>query len=143
MDMRKTECAGGIVMNIMGDIAMVKNGPDFWGFPKGHIDPGEDLLAAAKREIAEETGLIDIVLVRSLGSYERYKGMPDGGDDTSELKKIHMFLYTTDESLLAPIDPHNPEARWVPVAAVGDMLTSPTDKEFFLSVASHLAAVSR
>ena len=29
-----------------------------WGIPKGLADPGEDLLAAARREFAEETGLV-------------------------------------------------------------------------------------
>lgn len=28
-----------------------------WGFPKGHQDPGETLLATARRETAEETGI--------------------------------------------------------------------------------------
>ncbi|KRM68225.1 NUDIX hydrolase [Apilactobacillus ozensis DSM 23829 = JCM 17196] len=30
---------------------------DFWGFPKGHIEKGEDLVQAAIREIKEETGI--------------------------------------------------------------------------------------
>ena len=30
-----------------------------WDFPKGLADAGEDLLAAAKREVKEETGLAD------------------------------------------------------------------------------------
>ncbi|MDP3045932.1 MAG: NUDIX domain-containing protein [Chloroflexota bacterium] len=29
-----------------------------WGLPKGLPDPGEDLLSAARREFAEETGLV-------------------------------------------------------------------------------------
>jgi bis(5'-nucleosidyl)-tetraphosphatase len=28
-----------------------------WGFPKGHIEPEEDELVAARREITEETGI--------------------------------------------------------------------------------------
>ncbi len=28
-----------------------------WGFPKGHQDPGEDLVTTALRETAEETGM--------------------------------------------------------------------------------------
>lgn len=29
----------------------------YWDFPKGEVEPGEDPLAAARRELAEETGL--------------------------------------------------------------------------------------
>ena len=133
-----TESAGGIIQNNHGEIALVLNGIDFWGFPKGHIDPGEDALTAAKREILEETGLKEIVLVKDLGSYGRYKGTTDGGDDMSEYKKIYMFLFTTGELSLVPTDPHNPEARWIPVGQVERKLTSPKDREFFKSIAGSL-----
>ena len=32
-----------------------------WGFPKGHLEPGEPPADAARREVAEETGLKDLV----------------------------------------------------------------------------------
>ncbi|HUN76214.1 MAG TPA: NUDIX domain-containing protein [Steroidobacteraceae bacterium] len=31
-----------------------------WDFPKGIVEPGEDPLAAARREVAEETGIEDL-----------------------------------------------------------------------------------
>src|SRR5688572_23755451 len=34
----------------------------FWDYPKGHVEKGEDDLAAAVRELAEETGLRDVAL---------------------------------------------------------------------------------
>ncbi len=132
--MEKTEAAGGIITGAHGKIVLVRNGPDFWGFPKGHIDKGEDALSAAKREIREETGLRDLTLVKELGSYRRYKGTPQGGDDTSEHKTIHMFLFTTEEERLAPTDAGNPEARWVPPELVEGMLTHPKDKEFWKGI---------
>lgn len=136
----RTVSAGGIVLNARGEVAVVRNGPGlpWWGFPKGHVDPGEKILEAAMREIKEETGIADLSLVRELGSYERYKGKPGGGDDTSELKTIYMFLFTTTQETIAPLDPGNPEARWVRKEDVEQLLTHPLDSAFYRSVLAEL-----
>ena len=42
-----------------------------------------------------------------------------------------MFLFKTDEMTLNPIDPHNPEARWVLPEKVCEFLTHEKDKQFF------------
>lgn len=45
-----------------GQVLLVqrRNPPDagLWGFPGGHVEPGETALDAAARELAEETGVI-------------------------------------------------------------------------------------
>jgi len=138
--MARTHSAGGIVLNSRGEIALVQNGTEseWWGFPKGHIDEGERALAAARREIAEETGLTELALVKELPVYERFRGGPDGKDDESELKVIHMYVFTTTQNELRPVDPQNPEARWVRKDDIEKMLAHPKDKAFFSAIAGEL-----
>ena len=139
---KKTQSAGGIVLDAAGAIALVRNGLGlpWWGFPKGHVEEGEEILAAARREVYEETGLGELALIRELGSYERFKGAAGGGEDRSELKLITMFLFSFAGTggVLVPQDPGNPEARWVPRADVAATLTNRHDREFFLSIADTL-----
>ncbi len=99
--MRKTRSAGGVVTNEEGKVLVVSQRGTSWSLPKGHIDPGENALAAARREIYEESGIRDLELVRELGSYERHKIGVNGGDDRSELKVITMFLFRTSEKSLS------------------------------------------
>jgi len=45
-----------------------------WSIPKGLVDPGEDMLAAAKREFKEETGLTPEGEFRPLGVFKQPSG---------------------------------------------------------------------
>lgn len=130
--MKRTESAGGIVVNSKGEVLVVSQHGTSWSLPKGHIEAGEGRLAAARREIYEEAGLARLEYVGDLGSYERFKLSATGGEDSSELKTIHMFLFRTLEDILRPVDPDNPEARWVERQQVAALLTHPKDREFFL-----------
>lgn len=131
--MKKTESAGGIVLR-SGFVLVVNQRGTSWSLPKGHIETGETPIQAAKREIAEESGITDLQFIKELGSYQRYLIGKNGGDDKSELKTIHLFLFRTTTKILKPLDPQNPEARWVPKDKVADLLTHPKDKEFYLGV---------
>lgn len=132
---RTTHTAGGIVLNSKKEVLVVNQNNNSWSLPKGHIDPGEDALGAAIREIYEESGIKeeDLILIKDLGSYERYRIALDGGDDESELKIIYMFLFESKSEKLRPVDPANPEAIWVERDKVVEMLTHKKDKEFFLN----------
>lgn len=130
----KTRSAGGVVTNDEGEVLVVSQRGTSWSLPKGHIDPGESALEAARREIYEESGIRDLELIGELGTYERRKIGVNGGDDRSELKAITMFLFRTSERLLRPVDPDNPEARWVERSKVATLLTHERDKEFFRGV---------
>lgn len=132
--MNHTESAGGVVVNAEGRVLLVSQHGTSWSLPKGHLEAGETPLEAARREIHEETGVSRLELVRPLGSYTRHRIGADGGEDKSELKTIHLFLFRTDANALAPLDADNPEARWVEREAVVGLLTHAKDREFFASI---------
>ena len=136
--MQKTQTSGGVVLGQDGRILLVSQRNNVWSLPKGHIDPGEDELQAATREIYEESGVKELTLIKKLGQYSRYKISKDGGDDKSELKTIHIYLFKTKQTELNPVDPENPEAIWVEKNKVVNYLTHKKDKEFFLSIMNEI-----
>ncbi|HTM68316.1 MAG TPA: NUDIX domain-containing protein [Candidatus Binatia bacterium] len=134
--MKRTRTAGGVIIHERtGKVLVVSQNGDSWSLPKGHVERGESDLETAEREIEEESGITRLTFVRELGSYERHGiGYGGQGERTDEMKTIVMFLFTTGQDELRPLDPKNPEARWVARDAVAPLLTHPKDKEFFLGV---------
>ena len=66
------ETSAGAVVFYRGDqIEYLLLRSNFWGFPKGHIEPGEDECAAARREIREEAGL-EVTLLDGFRHVEKY-----------------------------------------------------------------------
>jgi putative (di)nucleoside polyphosphate hydrolase len=54
-------------------------GPHNWQFPQGGVDPGEDLEAAARRELAEETGARAVSLLGRTEGWVAYDFPPGHG----------------------------------------------------------------
>ncbi|MEJ2863692.1 NUDIX domain-containing protein [Actinomycetospora flava] len=125
--MLRSRAAGGVVVDPRGRVAVVRQRALTWSLPKGHVEDGESVLEAARREIEEECGLTDLELVRELGSYTRLgvrHALP-------ESKTITLFLFRSPEATLQPRDPANPEARWVAPEEVAGRLSNPADGRFF------------
>jgi len=83
-----------------------------WVIPKGHLEEGESPLDAARREVAEETGLTEFDVIAYLGEIQRQSTEQSG---ELVLKRIHVFLgFSRDPSLeLSPTDPDIEAAAWV------------------------------
>lgn len=135
---KRTRSAGGVVLNKKGQVLVVNQRGVSWSLPKGHIEEGEEVLAAARREIHEESGLTDLTLVKPLGSYERLRLGHRQGETGAEMKHLTFFLFQASQEELKPIDPDNPEARWVERDQVTTLLTHPKDREFFNQILQDL-----
>ena len=54
----------------------IDNPKNFWQMPQGGVDEGEDLLAAAYRELKEETSISNVKLIKEIDSTLTYE-LPD------------------------------------------------------------------
>ncbi len=83
-----TSC-GTLVINKRGEILLCHvTGTRNWDIPKGLQDPGEATLAAAQRELQEETGLqFDEALFEEIGSFDYRRD-----------KRLHLYrLHAPDD----------------------------------------------
>ena len=67
---------GIIVLNKDNKVLVAKridNQKDFWQMPQGGVDVGEDYLAAAYRELEEETSIKNVKLIKELGGLTSYE----------------------------------------------------------------------
>lgn len=128
-----TRVAGGVVINPEGRIALVEQADGTRSLPKGKVKKGEKPLAAAYREIYEETGIPrgKLTLVMELGFYKRCSIGKNGEIDHRMRKKITIFLFTTEVREL--VSRRKREIRWVRFVSFFDappLLTHPEDQAF-------------
>ncbi len=115
--MRPNEISsGGVVVRRDGDgyeICLVSDGK-YWGFPKGHVEPGETPEAAALREVSEETGIpLQSLVVRApLPATEYVYRRPNHGPLV--FKRVHHFIIEAPADVELNPDPGEiAEAAWL------------------------------
>jgi ADP-ribose pyrophosphatase YjhB (NUDIX family) len=86
--------AGGAVYNADNQLLMMYRRGS-WDLPKGKIDAGESIEAAAVREVQEEVGLLDVEIVEQLPTtYHTYRSKKG----TRILKPTYWFKMKTNQT---------------------------------------------
>ncbi len=124
------EAAGGLIVDPDGEILMMfRRGK--WDLPKGKLDPGETIEACALREVAEETGLKNILIRKKLTvTFHLYRLK-----DRNILKQTHWFLmdFSGGELTVPQIEEDILDIQWVKKEHAGKYLqySYPNIREVF------------
>jgi 8-oxo-dGTP pyrophosphatase MutT (NUDIX family) len=86
-----------------------------WELPGGYIDPGEDGIAAAAREVEEETGYRP----RSIEHVLTFQPMTGSADSAHEL-----YLARGAERVGTPLADEAEEVRWIPLADLPGLIAT-------------------
>ena len=118
------QAAGGLVVRRQGgllEIVVVHRPVQHdWSFPKGKLEPGENLETAALREVWEETGMT-CDLLRFIGhtEYVDRKGRP---------KTVAYWIMAAGGGFFSPNEEVD-ELRWLSLDLASRLLSYPRDRE--------------
>ena len=132
--------AGGIVFRREGAetyFLLIRDPYRNWGFPKGHLEDGEEPSQAALREVAEETGLETLELRAPVDTIQwkfRFRGR-------SVHKTCHFFLIETPERHTAPLKSEGISAcRWASFEQASRLIAYENAREVLIHAQSILAS---
>jgi 8-oxo-dGTP diphosphatase len=111
--------AGGLVLRAGSLLLVHRPAYGDWTFPKGKLEPGESWQEAARRELAEETGL----RVELAGEVGRTFYLDASGRE----KEVRYYLAVSDEEPAAQNEVD--EVRFVPFAEAAGLLTYRRDRQ--------------
>ena len=121
-----------------------------WQFPQGGVDGKEDLLAAARRELQEETGIRSVALIARAPGWITYD-FPEGFNGSKAMKGFagqtqawFAFRFEGDESEIDLQSHHQVEFdqwRWADIAEAPDLVVS-FKHEAYLKVVEAFAPIA-
>ncbi len=133
--------AGGLVVDSQHRAAVIGRtngrGNLLWSLPKGHLEEGESLEAAAVREVNEETGICGRVLA-PLGVIDFYFT----AEGQRVHKTVHHYLLIAEGGELSSDDAEVEQVAWVPLAELPDRLAYEDERRLIARVPELLADAS-
>ncbi len=154
-------CVGIALVNRLGEAFIGRRKPKrnealdarSWQMPQGGVDPGEDPLTAAKRELWEETNVRSVDLIAEYPDWLSYD-LPDDARDRwagryrGQTQKWFLFRFVGDDSEIDIDHPgegaHSPEFdrwRWERLELVPDVVV-PFKRTVYETVAAAFAPLA-
>jgi 8-oxo-dGTP diphosphatase len=150
----RRDIAGAFIFSNDGHILLGNNGSggvysDSWVIPGGGIEPDEEKIDAAKREVLEETGIdvsnADIQPYNEVLTGESEKTLKESGERVLVQMKFYNFIIKIAQpasKIVISLNDDLSEAQWFRVDKLNNMKFSPSVNHILVSL-GYLSELSR
>ena len=126
-------CVGIMLLNAQNKVFVgqrIDQTSEAWQMPQGGIDEGEDTLSCARRELMEETGVIDVQIIAESAHWFHYDLPEDlipkmwGGKYRGQRQKWYLMRLNADDSHIniATQEPEFKAWKWLDVHEVPNVI---------------------
>ena len=143
--MNKEFSAGAIIYKKDGGrplfLLVYSNRNKIWGFPKGHIEPGESEKEAAIRETREEIGSLDLRFVDGFREEDIYKATSNRGEYKGQAIEKHSVYFLCEYlgGEIAFLEEEITDSRWLPLEDAQQLLSFGSLKTLLEKAAAAIA----
>ncbi len=127
MSLRKEKSCGCIIIKDNKVLLVYEKNRNFWGFPKGHMENGENEIATALREVKEEVGL-DV----EIDEEKRYTLNYIIRDEIDKTTVLYIARPKNDKVIMQESEIGN--VKWCSYEEALNTLTFDNSKEMFRNV---------
>ena len=132
MELKKEKCCGCIIIENNKVLLVYEKNRNFWGFPKGHMEKGENEIETALREVKEEVGL-DVEIIDKERRYILNYIIRDEIDKTTVL-----YLAIPKNKEIVMQESEIEKVKWCDFEEALETLTFDNSKEVFNKVINDL-----
>ena len=108
---------------------LVQHTGEHWGFPKGHSNEGESERESAKRELAEETGILDINIIEEVYFSQNYSFEKDGTIYDKSVKYFLGLVGCVTSEVPEEFKSEISQIKWLPYDQARNLITYENAKE--------------
>ncbi len=117
---------------------LVRQSEQYWGFPKGHGNEGENGLDTARRELMEETGIKDVDLLMDKSFIENYVFEKEGATHCKTVEYYIGFTYDIETNTQENFQEEILEIKWLTHNEANSLITFPEARVILNEVIEYL-----